>query len=196
LSPLFISVHATDPMLRLKMLGIKKATPIMDQLLLLKDNGISFHTQIVVCPGYNDGAELTRTVQSLFSIGKNLLSIAVVPVGLTRFRTFPLDAVSPEKAREIFWNISALSDRDVARNGIRRLFLADEFFLKAGAPIPAVGITKRIPRLKTASASCDSFLKSGKLRPERSNAKTARKCSAAPGKKVSSGDLYGGIIRT
>ena len=68
LSPIFISVHATDPLVRLKMLGIKKAAPIMEQLLFLKTNGISFHTQIVVCPGFNDGAILAHTIKDLFSI--------------------------------------------------------------------------------------------------------------------------------
>jgi putative radical SAM enzyme (TIGR03279 family) len=136
LSPIFISVHATDPDVRLRMLGIKKAVPVMEQLRFLKKNNISFHTQIVVCPGYNDGAVLSKTVKDLFSLGKNLLSIAVVPVGLTRFRTFPLTPVSTDKAKEICGRIGVLSDRDAARHGGRRLFLADEFFLKAGATVP------------------------------------------------------------
>jgi putative radical SAM enzyme (TIGR03279 family) len=148
LSPLFISVHATDPLVRLRMLGIKKAAPIMEQLLFLRDNGISFHTQIVVCPGYNDGAILTRTVKDLFTIGKSLLSIAVVPVGLTRFRAFPLDAVITEKAKEVCAQIGVLSDRDAAKNGTRRLFLADEFFLKANMPVPGRKYYEDYPQIE------------------------------------------------
>lgn len=148
LSPLFISVHATDPLVRLQLLGIKKATPIMDQLLFLKKNGISFHTQIVVCPEINDGATLERTIKDLFSFGKSLLSIAVVPVGLTRFRKYQLTPVSVENAKNICRRIMAMSDRDVARSGKRRLFLADEFFLKAGERIPDRKYYEEYPQIE------------------------------------------------
>jgi putative radical SAM enzyme (TIGR03279 family) len=148
LSPLYISVHATDPAVRLRMLGVAKAPPIMDQLRFLRDNGISFHTQVVVCPGYNDGAVLTKTIRELFSIGKGLLSIAVVPVGLTRYRRFPLAPVSREKAREICAQAGALSDRDAKANGKRRLFLADEFFQRAGLPIPGAAYYEDYPQIE------------------------------------------------
>lgn len=148
LSPLFISVHATDPLVRLNLLGIKKATPIMEQLLFLKKNGISFHTQIVVCPGINDGVTLERTAKDLFSFGKSLLSIAVVPVGLTRFRKFQLTPVSVENAKKICRRIMAISDRDVVRSGRRRLFLADELFLKAGERIPDRKYYEQYPQIE------------------------------------------------
>jgi putative radical SAM enzyme (TIGR03279 family) len=148
LSPIFISVHATDPLVRLRMLGIRNAPLIMQQLSFLKNNGISFHTQIVVCPGFNDGRILSHTIKELFSIGKNLLSIAVVPVGLTRFRTLPLAAVRADKAQEICKLVDRLSDRDAIRSGVRRLFLADEFFLKAGIPIPGRNYYEDYPQIE------------------------------------------------
>ena len=104
----------------------------MEQLSYLAQNNIQLHTQIVVCPGYNDGAILTKTVRELFSLGPGLLSIAVVPVGLTRFRTFALAPVDGALARKICRDMGAVSDRDKSREGKRRLFLADELFLRAG----------------------------------------------------------------
>jgi putative radical SAM enzyme (TIGR03279 family) len=148
LSPLFVSVHATDPVIRNRMLGIKRASLIMEQLSYLTYNGIDFHTQIVVCPGYNDGPVLRQTIKGLMSLGKNLLSIAVVPVGLTRFRTFPLSSVSPSNSRAICTIVKAMSDRDKARTGKRRLFCADELFLRAGDPIPAASYYEEYPQIE------------------------------------------------
>jgi putative radical SAM enzyme (TIGR03279 family) len=133
LSPIFVSVHATDPFVRNRMLGIRYAPPIMEQLSYLAQNNIHLHTQIVVCPGYNDGAILTKTVRKLFSLGPGLLSVAVVPVGLTRFRTFAIAPVDGVLARKICRDMGAVSDRDRLKQGKRRLFLADELFLRAGA---------------------------------------------------------------
>jgi putative radical SAM enzyme (TIGR03279 family) len=148
LSPLFISVHATDPLVRGRMLGISRAPAIMEQLSLLRKKNIRFHTQIVVCPGYNDGAVLASTVRDLFSLGESLVSIAVVPVGLTRFRKFPLEGVNSEFARQICLSIGALSDRDAARHGVRRLFCSDEFFLKAALPIPHRAYYEEYPQIE------------------------------------------------
>jgi putative radical SAM enzyme (TIGR03279 family) len=150
LSPLFISVHATDPLVRNRMLGIKRAPLIMEQLSFLALNNIRFHTQIVVCPGYNDGAVLARSVEELFSIGTNLLSIAVVPVGLTRFRRFPLKPVDDSAAREICRSMGAASDCDrlKAPQRKRRLFLSDEFFLRAGRDIPPAAYYEDYPQIE------------------------------------------------
>lgn len=84
LSPLYISVQATDLEIRRKMLHKKRTPDIKEQLRFLKDNGICFHTQIVVCPGYNDAEVLDQTIRDLLSYESSLLSIALVPVGLTR----------------------------------------------------------------------------------------------------------------
>ncbi|RQD75759.1 MAG: molybdenum cofactor biosynthesis protein MoaA, partial [Halanaerobium sp. MSAO_Bac5] len=86
LSPLNISVHTTNPELRVKMMKNKRAAEINQLLKLLKENGIEFHTQIVLCPDYNDGQELDRTLKDLLELYPALLSIGVVPVGITKHR--------------------------------------------------------------------------------------------------------------
>jgi putative radical SAM enzyme (TIGR03279 family) len=174
LSPLFVSVHATDPLVRRRMLGIKRAPPIMEQLSFLTRNNIKLHTQIVVCPGYNDGTRLASTVHDLFSLGDNLLSIAVVPVGLTKFRRVPLAPVDASMARKLCHDIGALSDRDEAQSGRRRLFLADEIFLRAGAAIPPASYYGEYPQIENGVGLVRQLLenwKNAKRRPHRNRSR-------------------------
>ena len=93
LGPFYISVHTTNPDLRIKMLRNPNAGKIMENLKWFKENEIPFHTQIVLCPGYNDGVELDRTLKDLTSLGSALLSVAIVPVGVTQFRANELKTV-------------------------------------------------------------------------------------------------------
>jgi putative radical SAM enzyme (TIGR03279 family) len=160
LSPLFVSVHATDASVRNAMLGIKRSPAILDQLRFLKRNGIAFHTQIVVCPGYNDGAVLEHTIRDLLSLGRNILSVAVVPVGLTRFRSFPLEPVRPSNAAAIVNAVSRMSDRDAKRSGRRRLFLADELFLIANLPLPARPYYEEYPQIENGVGLLRQLLES------------------------------------
>jgi len=148
LSPLFISVHATDSRIRRTMLGNRRAPDIMEQLRLLCGNDIRLHTQIVVCPGYNDGAVLKQTLRDLLSLRDCLLSVAVVPVGLTRFRTFPLPPVDRQVAGEICSMVGHISDLDQKKRGLRRVFLADELLLKAGLPIPPASYYEDYPQIE------------------------------------------------
>ncbi len=136
LSPLYISVHATDPRVRQRMLGNRHIGIILDQLRFLETNGIRFHTQIVVCPGFNSGAVLTRTIEDLCTFGTGLLSIAVVPVGLTRYHRKALGPVDREEARRICEATARLGEQDLRGSGRRRVFLADELLILAGLPIP------------------------------------------------------------
>ncbi|HUI93154.1 MAG TPA: DUF512 domain-containing protein [Chitinivibrionales bacterium] len=136
LSPLYVSVHATDRHVRCTMLGNKHIFDIMDQLGFLEKNGISFHAQIVVCPGYNNGAVLTKSLKDLCGLTKGLISVSVVPVGLTRFRRHPLQPVDRGEARRICKQVMRASEKDKKRYGRRRIFLADELFILAGLSIP------------------------------------------------------------
>ncbi len=86
LSPLYVSVHTTEHNLRLNMLGVKKAPNIINQLKELIAHNIKVHTQIVLVKGYNDGKQLEKTLQDLFDLSDNILSVAIVPVGLTAYR--------------------------------------------------------------------------------------------------------------
>jgi putative radical SAM enzyme (TIGR03279 family) len=148
LSPLFVSVHATPIAVRRKMLGNRLAYDIMDQLRFLARNGVMFHTQIVVCPGYNDGKVLRTSIADLLSLPRGLLSIAVVPVGLTRHRTLPLLPVTADKARALVSWISKCGEKDKRKQGRQRLFCADEFFMIAGCAIPPRSYYEDYPQIE------------------------------------------------
>lgn len=162
LSPLFISVHATDPSVRAAMLRNRRAPDIREQLRFLEKNGISFHTQIVVCPGYNDGENLEKSVKDLFSYGQSLLSIAVVPVGLTRFRKEHLDAVDQQDASEICEKMNGISDRMALKDGVRKLFLADELYIRAGLPVPPASYYEDYPQIENGVGLVRQLLDSAK----------------------------------
>lgn len=126
LGPFYVSVHTTNPDLRAKMLRNPNAAKIMENLNWFKDNDIPFHTQIVLCPGYNDGDELDRTLKDLSSLGEALLSIAIVPVGVTQFRKNELQTVDAEIAKKTIEIASKYP----------KACCSDEFFLLAGVNIP------------------------------------------------------------
>ena len=126
LGPFYISVHTTNPDLRVKMLRNPNAGKIMDNLRWFKDNEIPFHTQIVLCPDYNDGIELERTLKDLNSLGECLLSVAIVPVGITQFREKELRTVDKRIAEQTIEIASKYS----------KVCCSDEFFLLAEKPIP------------------------------------------------------------
>jgi len=148
LSPLYVSVHVTDVALRKRMLGCARAFDVMEQLKFLEKNYIRFHTQIVVCPGINDGAVLEKTLHDLLGLNEGLLSIAVVPVGLTNHRKAPLAPVTADIARDICRTVGELSDTDAVSTGHRRIFLADELFIKAGLPIPLARYYEDYPQIE------------------------------------------------
>lgn len=138
LSPLYISVHTTNPKLRTAMMKNPKAGKIMSQLKVLANNGIGFHTQIVLCPGYNDGKELDNTIKDLISLYPQTLSIGVVPVGLTDFRNNleSLESYNRNSAREVVEQIKYWQGKlkkDFNKNFI---YLSDEFYFLAKEKIP------------------------------------------------------------
>ncbi|MCX7726775.1 MAG: DUF512 domain-containing protein [Chitinispirillaceae bacterium] len=158
LSPLYISVHATDNKVRREMLGNSKAPDIMEQLTFLAENGIKFHTQIVVCPNYNDRDVLKKTVIDLLSFDESLLSIAVVPVGLTKFRKNRITPVNSSIAKEICNMIEKIGEKALKRDGIRKVFLADEFFIKAGREIPELSYYEDFPQIENGVGIVRQFL--------------------------------------
>jgi putative radical SAM enzyme (TIGR03279 family) len=148
ISPIYVSVHATLRRVRNRMLGNPHAPDIMAQLRLLTRRDIALHAQIVVCPGMNDGAVLARSLNDLAGLGDNLLSIAVVPVGITRHRARPLAACTDDDARAVLALASKASDRDQRATGRRRIFCADELFLKAGRAIPPASYYADYPQIE------------------------------------------------
>ncbi len=138
LSPLYVSIHTTDPNLRRRMLGNPSAADVMDVMRRLTGAGIVLHGQIVVCPGINDGQELRRTLGDLAGLRPGLASVAVVPVGLTSHRRgLPaLRRVSADEARDTIAMLDRFRARDAAGAGKTFAMAADEYYLLAGRKIP------------------------------------------------------------
>lgn len=148
LSPLYISVHSTDPAVRIRMLNNSRAGSITAQLRELESDGIAFHTQIVVCPQINDGKVLEKTINDLLAFKDGLLSIAVVPVGITKHRKSSLKPVSARDARNICRMVDTIGERNKKNTGRRRVFIADEFLLKAGLDIPESSYYEDYPQIE------------------------------------------------
>lgn len=160
LSPLYISVHAINPILRERLLGKSKIPPILEQLQLLASARISLHTQVVLCPGLNDGEELQRTVSELAALHPAVKSLAIVPLGLTSHRQkLPqLTAVGTEYAREFIANWQPRADGLLKKLGQPFLFLADEFYLKAGLPFPSIRKYGDFPQIENGVGMVPLFL--------------------------------------
>lgn len=137
-SPLYISVHAADADLRSRILGTPRAARLMHQLKRLSDGGIEFHTQAVLCPGINDGETLDRTIESLTAL-PGALSLALVPVGLTKHREglYEISPYTPNQARAVIMQADRWRNRLLKERGTRFVFPADEFYLKAGMAFPS-----------------------------------------------------------
>lgn len=132
LGPLFISVHTTNPELRAEMLRNKNAANLMKELDFLKENDIPINTQIVLCPNYNDGNELERTLNDLWKYKTILNSIAIVPVGITKFRKEKIERVNKEIAQQTI-DIVEKFNRKIKKNIAS---VSDEFFLIAKQDLP------------------------------------------------------------
>ena len=132
LGPLYVSVHTTNPDLRAKMLRNKNASNLMKELDFLEQNEIPVNTQIVLCPSYNDGAELKRTLNDLWKYKSILNSIAIVPVGITKFRKEKLKQVTKKIALETIETVEKFNKK-IKKNIAS---VSDEFFLIAGLEIP------------------------------------------------------------
>ena len=148
LSPLYVSVHATDPDLRHALLGRPRhSAEILPRLERLAKAGIRMHAQIVLCPGLNDGKHLARTVHELAPLHPRVATTAIVPVGLTRHRErLPaLRSLTPDEARALVATADGWQRRWLAEIGSRFVFLADEIYLLAGLPLPAAAAYEGFP---------------------------------------------------
>jgi putative radical SAM enzyme (TIGR03279 family) len=139
LSPLYVSIHTTDPGLRRRMLGNPRSADVMGVMRRLIRGGVVLHGQIVVCPGINDGAELARTLRELSALRPGLRTVAVVPVGLTSHRAglTPLHPVTRDRARETLDLLRALGKEfGKSADGEPFAMAADEYYLLAGRDVP------------------------------------------------------------
>ena len=138
ISPVNVSVHTTNPELRVKMMKNKHAGRVLSYLNRMADAGIALCTQIVLCKGLNDGAELDRTLHDLIKYHPALRSCAIVPVGLTKYREklYPLEAFSPEECAAVIEQVNAYGNWCLKEFGTRIFYCSDEFYIRAGLPLP------------------------------------------------------------
>ena len=150
ISPVNVSVHTMNPELRVKMMKNKHAGECLSILKRLADAGIKLNTQLVLCPGINDGKELEYSLSELEKLLPSIQSIAAVPVGLTKFReNLPaLRTYTPQEARETIEIVDSFGERCLEKYGVRLAFCADEFYLTAGMPIPDEEYYEDYPQLE------------------------------------------------
>lgn len=164
LSPLYVSVHATNPELRSRLLVNPRAALLLDQLSWFAERRLQIHAQVVVCPGVNDGEALGRTLQDLAAFAEGdwptVLSTAVVPVGLTRFRPANDNLVPVDQAAAIaaISQVEALQEAFQSRLGSRFAWLADEWYLIAGLPLPPRTDYEDLPQRENGVGSIRGFL--------------------------------------
>lgn len=160
LSPLYISVHATDPDVRCKMMNNRFAGQLMEKINRLLEAGIQIHTQIVCCPGYNDGEVLKRTFADLYALHPGVLTMAVVPVGLTKHREHlhPMRTFTPQEAAEIVDAVSGWQKQCREETGKSFVYLGDEFYLLAGKELPPSEYYDGFPQLENGIGLTRNFL--------------------------------------
>jgi putative radical SAM enzyme (TIGR03279 family) len=160
LSPQYVSVHATDLKVRAYLLGVdEKRADISGKLKRLLDNEIEIHAQVVLCPEINDGAILQKTVRDLAAHFPKISSVAIVPLGLTRYNTDNrLTAVTPEFCRRTIWEIEPLQAEFQTKFGETFAFLGDEIYIKAGLPIPSRKHYGNYPQIEDGIGMVRTFL--------------------------------------
>ena len=138
ISPVNVSVHTTDPELRVRMLRNPRAGESIGVMREFAEAGIVMNCQIVCCPGINDGAALERTMRDLAGLYPQVRSVSVVPVGLTKFREglYPLRSFTRESAAELISQVETFADECLEEHGSRIIFCSDELYIKAGRELP------------------------------------------------------------
>ena len=137
ISPLYVSVHATEPEVRIRLLVNDRAGLIMDQLRYLTDNGLGVHTQVVLCPEWNDAAHLDRTMDDLYSLGEGVYSLSIVPVGLTKYNLErPVRPLTMQEARDAIGQVDRFRETAIGDRGIGWCYAADELYLIAQQDLP------------------------------------------------------------
>ncbi len=137
LSPLYVSVHATDPVVRRWLLRNPEAPEVLSQLRWFGERGISFHTQVVLVPGVNDGPQLARTLSDLYGLGPCVLSVSVVPVALTEFSKHALvRQPTRDECRAALATVDEFAARAVADRGVPWCYGADDLYLQADMSLP------------------------------------------------------------
>lgn len=158
LSPLYISVHSTNSEVRSKLLGNNNIPDIMTELRWLTKHKIRIHTQIILCPGHNDGDNLRKTIQDLHKFYPYISSIAVVPVGLTRHKKRPLQPVGKEEAVDTLKLLSDFQKRFLKRHGDAFVYGADELYILAEKKFPPLKHYGEFPQLENGIGMVPYFI--------------------------------------
>lgn len=160
MSPVNISVHTTNPTLRMKMLNNRFAGDILEKIKRFTTNGITVNCQIVLCPGLNDGKELDQTIQDLAVLTPYMHSISVVPVGLTKYREglFPLKPFDQSSAQDVVLQVEAWQQSFLAHYESRIVYLADEFYLMAEKKLPHYMDYEDFPQIENGVGMASSFI--------------------------------------
>lgn len=155
-----VSVHTTNPELRVKMMGNRFAGEKLKYIRRLAENGISLNCQIVCCPDLNDGEELRRTLRDLGELMPNISSLAVVPVGVTKFREnlFPLKTFDKDRAGETIDIIEEFQNEFLEKYGTRAVFPSDEFFLTAERELPEMDYYEDFPQFENGVGMLRSLI--------------------------------------
>ena len=161
LSPIYISIHVTDTETRKFMLGIDFDDHILEKIAYLNENNIEMHSQVVLCPGMNDGDILDNTIEDIWNYRKNVRSMAVVPIGLTKHRDglTKIDPVTPDYARKMLKN-GAKWDKKFPRSDSKRfVYLSDEWYIMAGEPMPEEEYYDEFPQLDNGIGMVREFIR-------------------------------------
>ena len=160
MTPVTVSVHTTDPELRLKMLGNRFAGDVLKKIRILTDGGINVNAQIVLCKGLNDGPELDRTLKDLSALWPGMASISVVPVGLTKWREglYPLEPFTADEAAQILAQVGQWQKKFLDEYGTRLVYLADELYIKAGVELPLYEEYEDFPQIENGVGLMTQFI--------------------------------------
>ncbi len=150
ISPINVSVHTMEPELRCKMMQNRFAGDSLRHLYRMAEGGVKLNCQIVLCPGVNDGEHLAYTLEKLLGLGESLLSVACVPVGLTRYREglFPLRPFDRESARAALGILEEYGEKFLQERGSRTVYPSDEFYLIAQRPLPPLEFYEDLPQIE------------------------------------------------
>ena len=183
-SPINVSIHTTNPELRVKMMKNKRSGEVLKYLDRFFDAGLSMCGQIVLCRGVNDGEELLRSMRDLSRYQERMSSVSIVPAGLTKHRDglYPLADFTPEEAAAVIDMVEGFAVDLKAKCGSRMFFLADEFYLKAGRELPSADYYEDYPQLENGVGMIRSFDEDFALCEEGAEvAEAPRKVSIATG---------------
>ena len=160
ISPVNISVHTTNPELRVQMMHNKRAGEVLSYMKRLADAGISLCGQIVLCKGLNDGEELDRSMRDLSELFPAMQSVSIVPAGLTRFREklYPLEGFTKEESAAVIAQVDKFAKDFEEKNGSRMFFCSDEFYLKAELPLPEESYYEGYPQIENGVGMITSLV--------------------------------------